>query len=76
MDFAGPIKYRKSPRVEGKAYLVLYACSLSGALHLEILPNLETATFLGSLKWLVARHSQPAKIFSDNGKTFVRAARC
>ena len=73
MDFTGPIKYRKSPRVEGKAYL---ACSLSGALHLKILPNLETATFLGSLKRLVARHSRPAKIFSDNGKTFVREARC
>ena len=26
VDFAGPIKYRKSPRIEGKAYLVLAAC--------------------------------------------------
>lgn len=25
VDFAGPIKYRKTPQVEGKAYLVLYA---------------------------------------------------
>ena len=75
VDFAGPIKYRKSPRVEGKAYLVLYACNLSRALHLEIVPNLETATFLGSLKRLVARRGRPAKIFSDNGRTFVGAAR-
>ena len=75
MDFAGPIRYRKSSKVEGKAYLVLYACSLSRALHLEVLPNLDTVTFLGSLKRLVARRGRPVKIFSDNGGTFIGAAR-
>ena len=50
VDFAGPIKYQRAARIEGKAYLVLFACSLSRALHLEILPNLETATFLGEPK--------------------------
>ena len=75
VDFAGPIKYRQSPRVEGKAYLVLYACSLSRAMHLEVLPNQETTTFLGSFKRMVARRGRPAKVFSDNGKTFVGAAR-
>ena len=75
VDFAGPIRYRKSPRVEGKAYLVLYACGLSRALHLEILPNLDTSTFLGSLKRLIARRGRPVKMVSDNGRTFVGAAR-
>lgn len=65
VDFAGPIRYRKSPRVEGKAYLVLYASSLSRALQLEILPNLDTVTFLGSLKRLIARRGRPVKIVSD-----------
>ena len=55
IDFAGPIKNRKSPRVEGKAYLVLYASSLSKAMHLEVSLNEETTTFLGSLKHMVAR---------------------
>ena len=55
VDFAGPIKYKKSPRVKGKAYLVLFACSLTRALYLEVLPNQETTTFLGSLKRLIAR---------------------
>ena len=55
VDFAGPIRYRKSPRVEGKAYLTLYTCSLARALHLQVLPNLETVAFLGSLKRLVTR---------------------
>ena len=74
VDFAGPIKYRKSSRVEGKGYLVLYTCSLTRALYLEVLPNLETTTFLSSLKRFIARRGRPLKIFSDNGKTFVGAA--
>ena len=75
VDFAGPIKYRKSSRAESKAYLILYACSLTRALYLEVLPNLETTTFLGSLKRLIARRGRPSKIFSDNGRTFVGAAK-
>ena len=74
VDFAGPIKYRKSSRIEGKGYLVLYTCSLTRALYLEALPNLETTTFLASLKRFIARRGRPLKIFSDNGKTFVGAA--
>ena len=75
VDFAGAIKYCKSPQNEGKAYLVLYACSLSRAIHLEVLPNQDSTTFLGSFKRMVARRGRPAKVFSDNGKTFVGAAR-
>lgn len=66
VDFAGPIKYRKSARVDDKAYLVLFACSLSRALHLENVPNLETVTFLCSLKRLIARRGQPSQIYSNN----------
>ena len=75
VNFAGPINYLKLSRKEGKAYLVLFACSLSRALYLEVLPNLETATFLGSLKRLIARRGRPSTIFSDNGRTFVGAAK-
>ena len=75
VDFAGPIRHRKSTKVDCKAYLVLYACSLSRALHLDVLPNLATTTFPGSLKRLVARRGRPARIFSDNGGAFVGAAR-
>ena len=53
----------------------MYACSLSRARHLEVLPNLETSTFLESFKCLIARWERPAKGFSDNGRTFVGAAK-
>ena len=39
VDYAGPLKYQKRKKVEGKAYLVLFACSVTRGLHLELLPN-------------------------------------
>ena len=36
---------------------------------------METGEFLGSLKRLIARRGRPEKIYSDNGRTFVGAAK-
>jgi hypothetical protein len=71
--FVGPIKYRKSKKQEGKAYVVVYACSLTRALFLEVLTTIETGEFLPSLKRLIARRRRPRKIYSDKGGTFVAA---
>ena len=75
VDFAGPLKYRKSKKQEGKAYLIVYSCSLTRALHLEVLTSMETTEFIGSLKRFIARRGRPKKIYSDNGRTFVAAAK-
>ena len=32
LDFAGPIMYRKTHKVEGKAYIMVFTCSLTRAL--------------------------------------------
>ena len=37
VDFAGPIRYQAKARTEKKAYLVLYGCSLTRAVHLDLL---------------------------------------
>ena len=75
VDFTGPVKYlqRKSKK-EQKAYIVIYSCSLTRAVFLELLPSLETGEFIKSLKRLIARRGRPTKIYSDNGKTFIAAA--
>lgn len=74
-DFAGPIRYRRTFKREGKAYLTIFSCSLSRAVHLELVTNLETETFIPCLKRLVARRGRPRVIYSDNGDTFVKAAK-
>jgi hypothetical protein len=55
VDFAGPIRYRSSKKQEGKAYLALFACSLTRGVHLELVKSLETEEFLKSFKRFVAR---------------------
>ena len=68
-DFAGPILYKLTPRPQGKAYLVIFSCSLSQAVHLELVPSLKTSAFLPCLKQLIARRGRPRVIYSDNGST-------
>ena len=71
VDLAGPIRYRVTKKTEGKAYITLYACSLTRAFYLE----LTTKQFLPTLKRLIARKGRPEKIYSDNAKTFTAAAK-
>ena len=60
VDFAGPIKFRESTKAEEKAYLCIFACSLSRAIHLEPLHN---------------HRGRPSVISSDNGGAFIKASK-
>ena len=72
-DFAGPIKYKQAKKKEGKAYLAIFTCSLSRAIHLELTPSLETNNFITCLKLFIARRGRPQVIYSVNGGTFIKA---
>ena len=75
VDFAGPVKYRNKRKDERKAYVVLYSCSLTHGVFLELLPSLETSEFVKSLKRLITRRRRPSRVYSDNGQMFVAAAK-
>ena len=53
----------------------MYTCSLTRALHLEILPNQTTQELIQALKRLIARRGWPKAIYSDNAKTFEKASK-
>ena len=72
-DFAGPILCNLRNKREGKAYLVIFSCSLSRAVRLELATK--TTTFLPCLKRPIARRGRPSVIYSDNGSTFAKAAK-
>ena len=74
-DFAGSVLYKLRNKKEGKAYMVISSCSLSRAVHLELVTNLETTTFLPCLRRLIARRGRPSVIYSDIETTFVKAAK-
>ena len=75
VDYAGPLRYRISRQREGKAYVLLYACSLTRGVYLDLLPSLETEECLTSLKKFIGRRGRPERIYSDNGRTFIGAAK-
>ena len=71
-DFAGPIRYRQNTKSERKAFLTIFTCSLSRAVHLELLPSPETGKFIACLKRFIARRGRPRVVYSDNGGTFIK----
>ena len=75
VDYAGPFIYKRRADKEGKAYLLLIGCSLTRAIHLEVVPDLSTEEFMHSFKRFIARRGKPDKVYSDNAKTFVAAAK-
>ena len=73
IDYAGPVRYQSSRKRERKAYILLYACSLTRGIYIDLLPNLEISECLHSLKGFIARRGRPHRIYSDSGRTFVGA---
>ena len=69
VDFAGPIQYQHKGKKERKTYLALYGCSLTRAVHLDLLKSMEATEFVLSLKCFIARRGRPELIYSDNGAT-------
>ncbi|XP_015437070.1 PREDICTED: uncharacterized protein LOC107192357 [Dufourea novaeangliae] len=78
IDHCGPL-YIKEKRVRNtktvKAYVAVFVCFSTKAVHLELVGDLTTDSFLASLKRFFARRGKSSDIYSDNAKTFVGANR-
>lgn len=74
VDYAGHIKRKANNKHKDMAHIILYACSLTRALYLDLVKSLQITEFLLSLKGMVARRGRPSTIFSDNGSMFTGAA--
>ena len=71
VDFAGPIVYRHSKKIQSNFYVALYTCATTRAVLLQFLPDLTASEFQHSLKLFIAKRGTPVKMVSGNGKTFV-----
>ncbi|XP_037816477.1 uncharacterized protein LOC119606893 [Lucilia sericata] len=78
VDFAGPFEIKSFTsrycRIT-KGYVCLFVCFSTKAIHIEAVSDLSTPAFLAALARFVARRGCPSRIFSDNGRNFVGAAR-
>ncbi|XP_011699835.1 PREDICTED: uncharacterized protein LOC105457083 [Wasmannia auropunctata] len=78
IDYAGPFMIRESKRRNApsrKAYLAIFVCFATKGVHLELVSDLTSDSFIGALKRFVSRRGKPSCIYSDNGTTFVGAQR-
>ncbi|XP_072392371.1 uncharacterized protein [Diabrotica undecimpunctata] len=76
VDFGGPFpiktsKLKRAPLT--KAYMAVFVCLATRAVHVELISSLSTEAFLLTLKRFIARRGNPSIIFSDNGTNFLGA---
>eukprot|EP00063_Salmo_salar_P005820 XP_013980655.1 PREDICTED: uncharacterized protein LOC106561338 [Salmo salar] len=72
VDFAGPLYVKENGSVK-KSYIAQFTCAVTRAVHLELVSDQSTETFLLALKRLISRKGLCKVIYSDNAKTFMRA---
>lgn len=76
VDFAGPFSIKDGKlrnRAIIKAYLCVFVCFTTKAVHLELVSDLSAKSFLNTLKRFISRRGLCKRIYSDNGTNFVRA---
>jgi hypothetical protein len=77
LDYCGPILI-KTHRGRGKqktikAYVCLFICLSTKAIHIELVSDLTADTFLDALKRFVSRRGTVKSIISDNATNFIKA---
>ena len=79
VDYAGPIRLKEGKRRgkvrETKAYIAVFVCLSTKAVHLELVTDLTTETFLAAFRRFTARRGLCKTIYFDNGTNFAGAAR-
>lgn len=76
VDYAGPF-FVKNNKGRGsktsKCYLCLFICLTIKAVHLELVTELSTYSFLEAFQRFISRRGKPLHMYSDNGRNFVGA---
>ena len=71
IDFTGALIVRGEQ--ESKVYICLFTCTVTRAVHLELVTDLTVECFLQAFRCFSSRKSLP-HLISDNGSTFLSAA--
>lgn len=76
IDYCGPIYIKQQHRqaAPSKAYVAVFVCFSTRAVHLELVIDLSTAKCIQALRRFVSRHGLCSDIHSDNGRNFVGAS--
>lgn len=76
VDFMGPVgvisRAGRNPSIT-KGYVCVFVCFCTRAVHLELVSNETTPSFLQALRRIIAQRGSIKTIWSDNGSNFVGA---
>lgn len=78
VDYAGPFTIKLQPgrgTKTSKAYIALFVCFATRAVHLELVSSLTSDAFLAAFRRFVARRGRCAHLHSDCGTNFVGACK-
>lgn len=76
VDFAGPIKIRARAgrcKITEKAYICVFVCMVTKAVHLEVVADLSTAAFIHAFQRFTSTRGRCERLWSDNATNFVGA---
>ena len=73
IDFAGPLFVKTGQGDMRKAYIALFTCCVARAIHLELIDDLNTLTFMNCFRRFCSRRGTPRLINTENAKTFKAA---
>jgi len=73
VDYAGPFNIKISRNKTGKAYLSIFICLATKAVHFELVSDLTATSFLNAIKRFISRRGRCINLYSDNSTTFVGA---
>lgn len=76
VDFAGYFDIKTSNRRNApytKAYIAVFICLTTRAMHLEVVSSLSTEAFLLAFKRFISRKLLPRHMYSDRGTNFIGA---
>ncbi|XP_055842658.1 uncharacterized protein LOC129909610 [Episyrphus balteatus] len=78
-DYVGPFNIKfsrgRNPKTS-KAYICLFVCMATKAIHLELVSDLTSEAFLAAFRRFVSRRGLCSNVYSDNGTNFQGARRC
>ncbi|KRZ00675.1 hypothetical protein T4B_10138, partial [Trichinella pseudospiralis] len=73
LDFAGPLHVKDEQQPLQKVYICLFTCRVTPAVHLELVMNMTSISFLAAFRRFIAQRGRPSVIQSDNFRTFKQA---
>ena len=70
IDYTGAFEVT-TDQGDAKAYVVLFTCAASRAIHLELVNDATAKSFIQAFRRFVSHHSLPKKVVTDNGTNLV-----